>query len=250
VPPSPGQALLVEAWETYEEYDYNANRLQRRFRRLQAAILLTGILVVFVVAVQSQVTLQLQPDAAKTLPAWLLPYLPPAATALHWIVFVLPLILSALIAAAHSFRPGDKWVVLRGSAEAVKRQIFRFRTGTGDYAPAAPGEPTPEHRLFVQLTAINERLKQSEVSKAGLARPPVAGRAASGDDRLGPLDAEQYLKLRVDDQLGFYGNRTVRFDRSISRATIAILAFGAIGALLAGWNSRGGFRWRRRSARP
>lgn len=235
-----GHALLVEAWDAYEEYDHNANRLQRRFRRLQAAILFTGVLVVLVVAIQSQVgvaALQLdaelaRPDAPAD-PATLahLHRLRGAAAVLYWIVFALPLILSALIAAAHSFRPGDKWVVLRGSAEAVKRQIFRFRTGTGEYSP---GEPTVEHRLFAQLSAINERLKQSDVSKSALARSPAPSRAKA--DRMTPLDAGQYLKQRVDDQLGFFSNRTVRFDRQISWATIAILVFGAIGALMAAGN--------------
>src|SRR6186997_1872134 len=80
-----GRALLVEAWRTYDEYDYNARRLQRRFRRLQRAILFTGVLVVLVVAIQSQRASVLGVPIED------------AGTALHWIVIALPLVLSALI---------------------------------------------------------------------------------------------------------------------------------------------------------
>jgi hypothetical protein len=62
------------------------------------------------------------------------------------------LLLSALMAATHTFRPGDKWCCF-GSAEAVERQIFRFRTRTGDFA-APPGSPAPEQVLFERVSRL------------------------------------------------------------------------------------------------
>ena len=230
--------------DTYDQNAYNANRLQRRFRRLQAAILFAGVLVVLAVAIQSQVgfaALRLgaelaRPDAPPD-PAALahLYRLRAAAAALNWIVFSsAPRSSPALIAAAHSFRPGDKWVVLRGSAEAVKRQIVRFPPVRARYAPGAPGEATVERRFFLQLSAINVRLKQSDVSKAALACSPASSPAA--DERMS-RSMRRVLKRRVDDQLGFFSSRTVRFDRDISWSTIAILAFGAIGTAAGGGQS-------------
>jgi len=33
----------------------------------------------------------------------------------------------------NKFRPGTKWVLLRGSAEAIKREIYCYRSRTGVY---------------------------------------------------------------------------------------------------------------------
>jgi len=241
-PPSPHHALLLHAWETSRELDGNANRLQQRFRALQMWILLVGVLVVLFVALQQQaesaalryeaaVASQPVTDGMRVHPQ--LRRLRFAATALHWAVVAFPLLLTGLIAAAHTFRPGDKWVLLRGAAEAVKRQIYLFRTGTGDYATQ------PDRLLFERISAINERLKQSEVTKLALV-PASPAPVAVDDDGLTLLTPADYLRLRVDDQLAFFTRRAMRFDREITRGTVAVLAFGAAGTWFA---ARGAEMW-------
>lgn len=257
LPATPAEKLLLEAWSCYNEYDTKANRLQKRFRRLQMMILLAGIAAVLLVALQKQIEFAIADrdvivakaeaaTAESTAAAAEAVELHRQADTLHWIVLGVPLLLSALMAATHTFRPGDKWVLLRGSAEAVKRQIFRFRTRTGDFA-GAPGSPAPEQVLFERVSAINDQLKQTEVNKCALEQPrrdarlirrrDPNGKETEVDDGLTGLDAMRYLELRVNDQINFYTNRTRRFDCSITRATIAILLFGAAGTFFAalGW---------------
>ncbi len=248
---APPEALL-NAWNVYGEYDQNANRLQARFRRMQFAILLLGVLTVLFVAMQKQ----LEIAALKSRPATAqaagearpkgLSWMATTAGGMHWLVLTAPLVLSALMAAAHTFRPGDKWVILRGAAESVKEQIFRFRTGTGEYAGAA-GTPAPQRVLCDRLDAIEERVIESEVKKIALEPPAEDARMtrrrnANGeeiaiDDGVTPLTSERYLELRVDDQIDFYARRTLRFDREITRLTIYILILGIAGAFFGavGW---------------
>jgi hypothetical protein len=246
-------SLLLNAWDCYDEYNHKSNRLQVWFKRIQLAILLAGVAAVLLVAMQKQAEFFAAQSDARAAKVGTDISGATAATAeaeryrrgaevLHWMVLCVPLLLSGLIAAAHTFRPGDKWVLLRGGAEAVKRQIFRFRTRTGDYAGTA-GSPSPEQVLFERLSAINDRLKQSEVSKCALEKPKGEGRFTRRrndagedtilDDGVTPLTPERYLDMRINDQINFYSDRTRRFDRRIIKAMIATLVLGAVGTLLA-----------------
>lgn len=238
-PAGPRDALLMDAWEAFHEYDRNANRLQGRFRALQMWILLVGVLAVLFVALQQQAEsaalrneamLATEEGAASRTITRRWGREQATAHVLHWVVVALPLVLSGLIAAAQSFRPGDKWVLLRGAAEAVKRQIFLFRAGTGDYA--ATGSERPERLLFERITAINERLQHSEVTTLALI-PAGPAPVPENDDGLSPLTPADYLRLRVDDQLAFFTRRAMRFDREITRGSIAVIAFGAAGTWFA-----------------
>ena len=42
---------------------------------------------------------------------------------LHVVIVIVPIIMAILVAAANRFNAGDKWVVLRASAEAIKQEI-------------------------------------------------------------------------------------------------------------------------------
>jgi len=52
---------------------------------------------------------------------------------LHILVLVTPVAISIVGAYNSHFREGNKWILLRGAAEAMKREIFRFRTQAGAY---------------------------------------------------------------------------------------------------------------------
>ena len=46
----------------------------------------------------------------------------------YYILIVLPIIISILIAALNRFRYGAKWVLIRAAAEAIKSEIYQYRT--------------------------------------------------------------------------------------------------------------------------
>ncbi len=58
-------------------------------------------------------------------------------TAIHYLLLAAPIIVTILITAASRFKQGNKWLLLRAGAEAIKREIFRFRAGALSYAPPA-----------------------------------------------------------------------------------------------------------------
>jgi hypothetical protein len=52
---------------------------------------------------------------------------------LRFPIIVVPIIISVLLGYYNKFRLGTKWVLLRGSAEAIKREIYCYRSRTGVY---------------------------------------------------------------------------------------------------------------------
>ena len=89
----------------------------------------------------------------------------------------MPIVVSVMAALANRRAAGKRWVLLRAAAEAVKSEIYRYRTRTGVYAgPSERGEGRPltrQRRLPERLTAIDRRLVQSDAS--GGALPPYRG---------------------------------------------------------------------------
>jgi hypothetical protein len=144
---------------------------------------------------------------------------------------------------AHRFHSGKRWVLLRGAAETVKREIYRFRTGTGIYGFASDSDESasPEEVLSRQLDAIESKLLQTEASGAELTPysgplPPEMYGSSRDDDGLSPLDPERYLSFRIADQLSYYHPKVAKLARTRRRFQFAALAAGGGGAILAAAN--------------
>ena len=220
-----GRGLLAEAWQRFTDYDGNARRLQTIFGRLQSWILLGGILAVLLVAVQKQIELKSlqhvpQPEAAQVNQPV------DGSYGLYLMIVILPILTAVLIGVSHSFRPAEKWVLLRGSAEAVKREIYRYRSRAGGYAADELKDTSAEALFAERLKTINQRLFQSEVSKSGLRSYPVALPTGDGDDGYTNLSADRYLTLRVDNQLKFYTRRTKKLAGELFLYSVGSLSIG------------------------
>ena len=154
---SPNIKLLNDAWQRFATYDANGGRLQNAFKNIQFWILVLGLIAVFLAVFEKQgmelvrrqqvkllrehsqlaettKALTVQPEAVeKTKPYQGL------ENALEWLgwlrypIIVIPIVTAILLAYYNKFRPANKWVLLRGSAEAIKREIYRYRSRTGDY---------------------------------------------------------------------------------------------------------------------
>jgi hypothetical protein len=61
--------------------------------------------------------------------------------------------------------------------------------------------------------------------------PPQA--AGSADDGLSPLDAQGYLRIRVQDQIGYFHRRIRSLDRLRAGLELAAIAAGGAGAIIA-----------------
>ncbi len=208
------RGLLLDAWGRFRDCDGNARRLQKVFGRLQSSILICGIIGIVLVAVQThlKLTSNAVPPGTAASAAW--------DHGLHIAIVIIPVLTAVLLGISHQFRPGDKWILLRGSAEAIKREIFRYRAGA--YSQEELRDTSAEAHFAERLNTITERLFQSDVSRLGLktyAPEPGDPSKASGqkrtkkvekqdhDDRLSRLSSDRYLVLRVENQLRFYAGK-------------------------------------------
>ncbi len=215
---SGGASVLRLAWETFGALDRAAGQQQKDFDNVQGWILVLGLVVVAMSVAHSLAQSK----------GW-----HGAVDSLHYGLIVAPISVSALIAVSNRFSPGKRWVLLRAAAEALKREIYRYRVRPNQ----APADGAPEKRLQRAMEDITRRLARTEVNS--MANPlyvgaiPPAGAVATGDDGLSLLGPDRYVRLRLIDQLAFYGNRTTRLERRASGWQMVAIVVGALGTLLA-----------------
>jgi hypothetical protein len=153
--------------------------------------------------------------------------------ALRLVLIVVPIGVSVLIAVSNRFKPGKRWVLLRSAAESIKREIYRFRLRALGYEQ----DNTREKKLSEAIEDITRRLARTEANTTALAAyagtipPPNA--ASERDDGLSQLSADQYVRMRLEDQLAFYRRKTVVYERQLRGLQIGVLVAGAVGTLLA-----------------
>ena len=213
-----GTSVLRLAWQTFAALDQAAAAQQSDFGKVQAWILGLGLVVV---------AMSVGHALART-HGWGL-----WAYSLHYALIVAPISVSALIAVANRFSPGKRWVLLRAAAEALKREIYRYRVRPRQ----ALADGLREKQLQKSMEDITRRLALTEVN--AMACPlytgpvPPANAVAANDDGLSLLGAEHYVRLRLSDQLAFYANKTTALERRAGSWQVVAIVVGALGTLLA-----------------
>jgi hypothetical protein len=220
--------ILRMAWRRFAVLDKTANRQQAAFRLQQRWILGLGVLATTLVVVQGV----LRTSGVLARQSML-------ATGLHDLIVAVPVVLAALVAAASRFRPGGRWIVLRGSAEAVKREIYRYRARAGVYSNAHTRKISREAKLAQVVGSAMSTLMRTDLNRSALedyndadGLPPKGG-AAAGDDGMSPLSPARYLELRIDDQIRFYQGSVRKRERQLRRLRWAMLGLGGLGTFLA-----------------
>jgi SLOG in TRPM, prokaryote/SMODS and SLOG-associating 2TM effector domain 1/Protein of unknown function (DUF4231) len=239
-PPEPDPALDA-AWRLFAWLDVNATAERTTFERLQKWIIRLGVLATALALVQSQLSLGLPPDVMRLLPDWL------ATSPVSWLIpqglqFTLVLVTvvtTILLGAVARFKAGSRWVLLRGGAEAVKREIFRYRARANPY-----GDPTPiddarrSQQLANRVNVIANNIFTTEISELALRPyrgtiPPQMYGAGADDSGFGQLSPSRYVAIRVGDQITYYRGRAMQLDRRLKRAHWAMLVLGGVATLLA-----------------
>jgi hypothetical protein len=180
---------------------------------------------------------------------------------LSFLVLLIPIGTTILITAANQFTPGGKWTLLRASAEAVKREIYTYRVGTAQYGEEEIGlkNTTPQAELAAQLENVSAGLMRTEMNRGSLGRfqflrkvtttdeeqeeldkklrtltiPPQMDLAVGTDDGLSPMTPDQYVTVRLGDQINFYDGRTARLERQFKRFQWWVFVVGGVGTFLA-----------------
>jgi hypothetical protein len=225
---------LKLAWQKFCVLDREATRLRRAFERNQVAIIILGVLVTLLAILRTVSHDSLvSADAPR--------YGTVIDNALHWSVLTLPVLASALIAMSNRFANGRRWILVRSAAEAVKREIFTYRTGCGYYSAVATQRRkdgrTAEQLLARRVATAERRLLAGEARLGAFA--PVDQNAppdslAAGDDGLSRLGGDRYVDIRAGDQLRYYQARTATLTRRLrSLQIVAILVAGSATVLAA-----------------
>ena len=230
-----GDSVLRQAWRRFAAIDAAAIRQQSDFTRMQTWVLVLGVLAVLLAVFQSLLTLpppEFQSFAGLHLPEDVRAVL---RRLLGAALIVVPIGTSVLIAISNRLKPGKRFVLLRSAAEAIKREIYRYRLSAEGYAEAGQREKN----LAEAVEGITRRLARTEANTIALpaytgAIPPQ-NTASPDDDGLSFLSTDQYVRFRLDDQLGFYRRKTVGLEAEFSRLQIWVLVAGAAGTLLAAW---------------
>jgi len=223
-----GDTTLKLAWERFALYDINAIRQQTSFRRLQWWILALGVLSTLLVLTQTT----LQPHAASP------GEVPWGMDLLHRVIVLVPITLTILVAAANRFNAGNKWVMLRSSAEAIKQAIFRYRTRAASYVDPQSPQLSREATLASKIESISRELMQTDVNLSALRLytgpiPPHMGGTPGTDDGLSFLTPERYVTLRLVDQRTYYQGKAIRLERQWRWLQWVTYILGGVGTLLA-----------------
>jgi SLOG in TRPM, prokaryote/SMODS and SLOG-associating 2TM effector domain 1/Protein of unknown function (DUF4231) len=220
-----GDTTLKLAWERFALYDMNASRHQTSFCMLQGWILGLGVLGT-ALALTHTTLKQTVPEGQVGM------------NLLHVVIVIVPITMAILVAAANRFNAGNKWVVLRASAEAIKREIFRYRTRAASYIDPQTTQLSREATLASKIEFISRQLMQTDVNLSALALytgpiPPQMGGTPETDDGLSFLTPERYVSLRLVNQLKYYQGKTISLERRLRLLQWLMYILGGVGTLLA-----------------
>lgn len=266
--------LLASAWQRHRVYSGNAKQAQELFFAVERLILILAIVVVVLAVAQpivvNRIILTAGPETFRhRLPLSLLVDEPRYILlgVLNLVLIVVPIAITVLRAFAIRFSRGNSWVLLRGSAEALKMEIFYFRTQVNNYRTNRNLE------LATRLQLISKRLEGSVVQQRALSpyenQPAIdlhrgiflrLGRALSTwanqlihslwdvcfgvreepknpakdrDDRTSDLTPDRYIKYRLEEQFDWYRSKARGYYRQHQLLQSGVYIFGGLGTLLA-----------------
>jgi hypothetical protein len=230
---------LRDAWRKQSLVSQAAKREQQSFRNEQTLVLILGVILTFFVVASTVL------HAAGVVKDG-----EPAGIALYVAILIVPITVGTIVAAAGRMRPGTRWILLRGTSETLKREIYRYRARSGIYSHEHTHETPRETKLALAVGSAIDALMRTDVNL--LALDPDADRraarlrrsrqqvpaedAAVSPERLTPLTAAGYVKQRIDEQVAWYQENAARLSRNSRTLQWLALLFGAGGTFLAAIN--------------
>jgi hypothetical protein len=215
--------LLTDAWHQFADFDLNARNQQTTHKNFQQAILSLGVIAGGLSILWSQIYPSTTDHSKYDSCQWIF----------YYILILLPIILTVIIAAANKFKNGMKWIFFRAASEAIKREIYSYRTRTGAYRNAAGG-------LFsTRISEIKDKAMHTDINHTYIERytdpkfPPYMEHDKGGDDGFSRLDPESYIAYRIDPQLEFYKNKTKKMNNRLIFFNWSTYIITGLGTLLA-----------------
>jgi hypothetical protein len=247
--------ILELAWQQYATLDFAADRRTKGFYNIRKWIAWLGIVAtVFAIATQEffRDFNALNPPLPEEVPFQGYFVL---GLGIKVLFIAIPIIASAFAAFATRFYSNGSWLIYRAGAEEIKKDIYIYRTVLpkdksrrdylerrlgeiqrkvyrnlgGEYGLEAYEGPVPAS--YYRDQAKKDRSKKKSESEPGQKK-------LVSDSGFHDLDGEEYVTYRLKNQLDWHNNKIIQRKRERQEMTIAILAAGAAGAMLAAF---GGF---------
>jgi hypothetical protein len=215
--------IVADAWSRYDDMDLEAVDKQDLFRLTQIAILAMTV-VATLMAIMVTVVKPFDNLADH-------PRMHQLNVALHILMIIIPITISLLVGFNARFREGNKWILLRASAESIKQHIFRYRARSGTYSEDQCTAISAPTRLASNMRDITSNLVRSEVNRTN-----VPQRNVQKENRTNFLTPEEYIRDRVEDQIKYFVGKTQRLYRQLKRLQFCILFIGGLGTFLAAIN--------------
>ncbi|MBX2862969.1 MAG: DUF4231 domain-containing protein, partial [Leptolyngbyaceae cyanobacterium MAG.088] len=250
---TPDRNLLNFAWQRHNVYSKNASRYRTRFSFLRNVLLILSVVIVTLSVAHASLS-KMQETLQYT------------SGILRHSLIILPITISALLAFAIKHDRGNNWLLLRGSAEVLKSEIYCYCPYIREY------KDNRDEVLAHKIKVISERLKGSAVHQAALnpyedetpARYKLGwiltiivlvirlinklwktfwnqlfgiekqtSRQSVRDDGFSDLTVKDYLHFRLRDQFFWYRNKSQQLDRQLQVLEGGIYFFGGLGTFLA-----------------
>jgi SMODS and SLOG-associating 2TM effector domain 1/Protein of unknown function (DUF4231) len=216
---------LEDAWFKFGEYDHNASLAQKRFLRRRQLITTLGV-----VATTLAVTYQIL-DTTPQFPELL-------SMILRVAIILAPISISILSTIDTKFNLGLSWIVLRSSAEALKKEIYLYRAKVSPYHSTPEDHESRDLKLAQRVKSIGQRIMETQVNQSGLEiykgdLPPYA---PEGDDGFSDIGWREYVLWRLEDQFNYYRKKSVRLHGEQTRLQWCITTIGGLGTFLAAIN--------------
>ena len=233
---TPKHAPILElAWQRHADLDLAADKRTKGFLNIRKWIAWLGILATLFAILTQQFFLNF--DASKPLEDQ--PFVGYVTLGiLVKVLFIgIPVLASIFAAFATKFYSNGSWLIYRAGAEEIKKEIYIYRT-------ILPKDKARRDYMERRLADIQRKLFRNLGGE--FAFEGYKGRLPSNYKKNDPisdpgfhdLDGDDYVKYRVKHQLDWHNNRINQRKRERREMTVAILAVGGLGALLAalgGW---------------
>jgi hypothetical protein len=126
-----------------------------------------------------------------------------------------PIAVAVLLTYTAFFGYGTRWTLLRGAAEAIKSEIFKYRTRVSPYDGQVSSVP---QRLAEAVQNVVTSLAQTEVGRGQIAQST----AEISPAWLRPISGAEYLQERVLDQIKFFQSKTRFLEARLHRSQTAL----------------------------
>jgi hypothetical protein len=287
--------LLESAWKKHDVFDQNAKQAQQRFFFLRRLLTYLSILVVVLAVAQPVIlnhvivkelealetsnsngeikaeqlaALQSEINRRSLAELWSGERKYQALAVTNLLLILFPILMTGLRAFSVKFDRGSSWVLLRGSAESLKMEIFYYRTRVKPY------NQNRNQVLAEKLQLISERVKGSSVHQSALSpyegEPPKRmelglvlllltwpliwlNRQAervwqflfkveeiplnpakdASQERYTDLNVQEYLHGRLEDQFDWYRSKAKLYNRRYQIFQTSVYVFGGLGTFLA-----------------